>query len=599
MSELFEDKLKDIKIDDFSKLLKLARKYNKICGDVQHNMRIAVLGTCSIQHTVMVLRLLLLRYGIYADIYEGEYNGINMEVFDDDSNLYAFNPECVIILPDYREVTKFPGLLDNTESIDTLCDSECNNIVNIWEKIHSKLSGCQILQSNIILPYEMILGNLEGNYSFSKKSFFSLLNYKMIMNKKSYVTILDADSLSNYIGKRSWFDESSYFLHKSAFSLQYIGYYSDLIARQCASLKGIVRKCLVLDLDNTLWGGVVGDDGYDGIQLDPNDAVGEAYLAFQRYILELKSRGVILAVCSKNTEELAREAFDKNEFIMMKNRDFSSFQANWDDKVTNIRRIANELNIGLDSLVFFDDNPTERELVKQFLPQVLTIEVPEDPAYYLRSLDETKAFDWQQITQEDISRIDTYTENKKRDELQLEYTNYVEYLEALCLEAKVEVLTKQGVARFSQLINKSNQFNLRTQRYSEAQISDMMEDNQKVLLSISLKDKFSNYGIISCVMLQFDNENCFIDTWVMSCRVLKKDVEKLVMQKILEIATDRNCKTVTGEYIPTKKNRLVEGLFASLEFSKEPRETQEREIYILKNFEKKYDHSIKEINNGR
>lgn len=566
--ENYKKSIENVDLSDYTSLLNFGRKWKKI-DKKPFNLKIAFLGSASIQLVVSVTRALLTKYDIYADVYEGEYNGILMDTMDENSDLYNFSPEYIVILPDYRDILdRKPDVLSSKNTVDDIIKNTNNNYLKIFETIHKKLPGCQVIFSNFVSPFSGNLGNLEANYLFSQKSFFDLVNLSLIENKPSYVTILDMNGLANYIGKKQWFAESSYFLNKFSFDITYIGYVADLISRQFEAFLGKPKKCLVLDLDNTLWGGVVGDLGYEGIVLDPNDAEGEAFRAFQSYILELKQRGIILAVCSKNDIENAKEPFEKNENMILKLGDISSFVANWNDKASNLKLISQELNIGTDSLVFFDDNPTERALVKEFLPEVKIIEVPDDPALYVRALDQSHAFEWIQITQEDVNRVKSYTDNVLRNSLLDLCDSYDEYLKKLEMHIKTTEINETTLPRFSQLINKTNQFNLRTQRYSEAEISQMMEDKNYKLLAISMKDKFSNYGIIACVVLKFSNDICQIENWVMSCRVLKKFVENYTIQKIVNEAKLHNVKYIQGEYIRSKKNAMVQNLYETLEFSK-------------------------------
>lgn len=554
-------------VSDFSSMLKAARRAEKQGeGDAP---RIAVLGTNSIQLIVSVLRALLLSDGQNPRIYEGEYDGIRMDVLDSDSPFYRFAPDYVVLLPELRDIPAYPELFSSEEETERMARESAGYFLGLCERIHEKLPAAQILLSDLVLPFSEQLGNLEANCGFSRTAYLRRVNALLGASRPGYVTILAVDALASYVGKKNWFDETAYFLNKSGFSLQYIGNFCDLIRRQLRALSGKVRKCLVLDLDNTLWGGTVGDLGYDGINLDPNDAVGEAFLAFQRYILLLKKRGVILAVCSKNEEDLAREAFEKNRHMVLCYDDISCFVANWNDKASNLRLISEKLNIGLDSLVFFDDNPTERAIVEKFLPEVAVVDVPEDPALYVRALDRFHAFDWLQLTKEDISRSKSYADNRKREELLQSLDDYGEYLRELAMKASFRPLSENSRERFSQLINKSNQFNLRTRRYSEAQIGEMMEDPAFGLYTVSLRDRFSDYGIIACIILRSEGKSSFIDSWVMSCRVLKKGVENYTFQKILSLLEKQGISKLRAEYLPTKKNRMVEGLLPELGFSLE------------------------------
>ncbi len=580
--EEYREKVEEIKLDDYAVLLNLGRKWKKIDPDRQYNARIAILGSASIQLITSVTKALLTKYDIYANVYEGEYNGIVMDVFSPKSELYTFEPEYIIILPDYHDILDFrPNMLASNQDTQNAINKVINNYINIYNVIHDKLPSCQILISNFVEPYFGALGNLESNYIFSQSMFFKQVNIEIVKNRPSYVTIIDMERLAEYIGKEKWFDDSAYFLNKSAFNITYIGYYCDMIARQFEAFIGKAKKCLVLDLDNTLWGGVVGDQGYDGINVDPNDAEGEAFQHFQKYILSLKDRGIILAVCSKNDIKNAIEPFEKNNNMILRLADISCFVANWSDKASNIKLISKELNIGIDSLVFFDDNPTERALVKEFLPEVKVVEVPEDPALYVRALDQAFCFEWVQLTAEDISRVHSYADNRDRENLLESCVNYDDYLRKLEMMISFKPVDEKSSSRFAQLTNKSNQFNLRTVRYTEAEISKMINDDSYELFTVSMSDKFSNYGIIACVVLRFEDDNCFIENWVMSCRVLKKTVENYTIKKMVDVALDRGCKCINGEYLQSKKNSMVKHLYKELGFRTHKGATDEIIRYYL------------------
>ena len=577
----YKRKVSEIRIDDYSALLNIGRKWKKIEVYDVPKIKIAIIGSSSIQLLTSVLRALLTRYDLYADIYEGEYNGILMDVFDNTSKLYSFEPEYIVILPDYRDIEAYcPPMLADTESVNRSVNDAYEQYARIFERIHENLPQTQVLIANFVTPIFEPLGSLSSNYGFSKRSFYRQVNNALTNNRPPFVFVLDVEELAEYLGKRSFINESAYYLNKSGFDLQYIGYYCDLIARQFEAFAGKARKCLVLDLDNTLWGGVVGDLGYDGVLLDPNDAEGEAYLAFQRYIVELKNRGIIISICSKNDEVNAKEPFEKNENMVLKLSDISAFYANWDDKATNIKRISNELNIGTDSMVFFDDNPTERELINEFLPEVKVINVPEDPALYTRALDREIVFERTQLTKEDIGRIETYANNRARNALMETCIDYDDYLINLQMKIECKELSDTDMERFVQLTNKSNQFNLRTRRYSEAEIIGLQNENSYVLLTIKLEDRFSKYGIIGCAILKIDGDTCFIENWVMSCRVLKKGVENYTIEKIIDIAKKHGCSKVVGEFVPTKKNSMVSNLYDTLGFDL-IEDNQEFKQYVL------------------
>lgn len=583
--------VENIALEDYSGLLNVGRKWKKI-DDKQENAKIAFIGSASLQLITSVTRAMLTKYGVCADVYEGEYNGIIMDVYDENSDMYAFKPEYIVIIPDFHDIeNEMPSVISSVTEVSDVVNNIVNRYNDMYDAIHKKLPGTQVIMCNIVEPYYDSLGNLAVNYISSQKMIYKQVNIRLVESRPKYVSIVDVEGLAAYVGKGNWFDESSYFLNKSGFALQYIGYFCDLIARQFRAYMGNPRKCIVLDLDNTLWGGVVGDQGYLGITIDPNDAEGEAYQAFQRYLLQLKDRGILLAVCSKNDEDNAREPFEKNPHMLLKLEDISAFVANWNDKASNIRLIANELNIGVDSFVFFDDNPTERELVREFLPEVMVIDVPEDPALYVRALDQSYAFEWSQITKEDINRSQTYSENRNRNKLMEACVNYDDYLEKLQMHILFEKLSDENVERFVQLTNKSNQFNLRTQRYSEAEIESMRNSNEYELYTVSLSDKFTNYGIVACIVINIVKDTYIIENWVMSCRVLKKTVEHYTIQRIVDIARERGCKNIKTEYIPSKKNGMVSELYDGFGFELINEENGIKNYILeekMKSFKQKY-----------
>lgn len=547
-------------ITEARKFRKQKRKLN-----LKPEIKIAVLGTASIQYFVMMLDYQLHQAGIDSEIYEGEYNGITMDVFDNHSELYKFKPDIVILLTHYTDIKIFPELLASDDEVDKKVNETSSYYKSVWDKL-SIIENVKILQSNFVIPPEHLLGNLETAVGYSKTSFYKKINEKLVSYAPKSVSIIDLEMLSQYVGKYQWFDYKAYFMSKSGFKIDYLPDVAGAFKNQIIAMKGKTKKCLVLDLDNTLWGGVVGDEGYDGIQIDPNNAIGEAYRYFQSYILDLKNRGVILAVCSKNDEENAKEPFEKNPNMILHYDDISCFMANWDDKVTNIKRIAETLNIGVDSLVFVDDNPAERDIVKSYLPEVHVVDLPTDPALYTLQLDKENPFNWIQYTKEDINRSKSYIENKNREALVSQFTNYDEYLKALEMSGGVGEVTEKEVARFTQLLNKSNQFNLRTQRYTEDEILSLLQEKSAKCLYVNLRDKFSEYGIISCIVLRKQNEECFIESWVMSCRVLKRGVENMAFAGVIKAAKSMRCNKLHGEYIKSKKNAMVSEFYDSLEF---------------------------------
>ncbi len=563
MSELVKESTHKL-IKLANRLIKSPESHSKaLKSSSPGKLKAAVLGSYSIQHFVKLLRLFLDYENISADIYEGEYDGINMDVLDPSSPLYSFEPRFVILLMRHNDF-RFRdenGLKEAIEYTD-----------NIISHV-SRINGVTIFLSNIALPPERPWGTLEADYGHTSRSLMQKYNMHFTEHHPGNVRILDMEYLSSLKGKESWFDDTAYFLTKQGFNMDYLKDVAAEVTKMILPDLGTVRKCLVLDLDNTLWGGIVGDEGPDGINVDPNDPVGEAFRAFQSYILSLKQRGVLIAVNSKNDEDIAKEPFEKNPDMILKLSDIACFTANWSDKAANMAYIAKQLNIGMNSLVFFDDNPAEREMIRRFCPEVMVIDVPDEPENYVKALDRTDPFEWTVVTKEDLVRSDSYQENRKREEMAASFVDYKEYLRALEMKGHTGIVGENEAERFAQLTNKSNQFNVRTMRYSDGEIREMMSADDTRLIYVSLSDKFTQYGIISCIVLRkgsgvpgLEDSDCFIENWCMSCRVLKRGVENFAFRAVCEAARGMGCSRLVGEYIRTKKNGMVEGLYASLGF---------------------------------
>ncbi|MDR0917990.1 MAG: HAD-IIIC family phosphatase [Oscillospiraceae bacterium] len=547
-------------------ILTKAKKFKPEISEKTKKIYLAT-GSQSTQHLVSVMNYLLYNSGINAVVKEGEYNSIRAEIMDKNSALYEFNPDFVIILPYF------------TDNFD-------------YKFLWGNLQQQTVIQSNLVIP----LSSEYGRYSNNIYRELEIFNSDLYVDKPTNVIIANVNELAAQIGKRQWFDQTAYAMHKLGCAMKYIPTLADYFIGIISASIGKTRKCLVLDLDNTLWGGVVAEEGSLGITLDPNEAKGEAFRAFQSYCKKLKKRGIILAVASKNDEEIAKAPFSENPNMLLKLEDIAIFKANWNDKATSLREIANELNIGIDSLVFFDDNPAEREVISKLLPEVLVVDVPKDQSKYVQVLYDSGAFDIVSMSNEDVLRSESYANNAKREALQTSFADYEEYLKSLEMTAKVEKLS-HSVPRFGQLINKSNQFNLRTRRYTDAEIETIASSDKHTLLTIDFKDKFDYYGIICCVILKYEDENCFIDTWVMSCRVLKRGIEKLVFNAILADVQKHNVKTITAEWIPTPKNSLVKNLLEDFNFQSKETENGTKKYKLAVETAKEYPHLIGEIKN--
>ncbi|MGC2111750.1 MAG: HAD-IIIC family phosphatase, partial [Candidatus Korobacteraceae bacterium] len=376
-------------------------------------------------------------------------------------------------------------------------------------------------------------------------------------------------SLAATVGLAEWHSPAQWNLAKLPFNSSYLPLYGEHVARLIAALRGKSRRCLIADLDNTLWGGVIGDDGLEGIQLAQGDATGESYLALQRHLLDLRQRGVVLAVSSKNNDETARLPFREHPEMLLKEEHFAIFQANWNDKASNIRAIAEELSLGLDAMVLLDDNPAERGLVRQLLPQVAVPELPDDPALYVRTLSAAGYFEAVTFSSEDLKRADFYQDNARRVTLQSQFADIEEYLASLKMVMTFQPFDETGRARITQLINKSNQFNLTTKRYTEAEVAAAESDPACFTLQVRVADIFGDNGMISVVICRKRGADTWeIDTWLMSCRVIGRRVEDAVLREIIDHAKRAGVRKLIGRYIPTERNQIVIQHYEKLGFER-------------------------------
>lgn len=572
--EEFEIKLSELAKLEYTDLLSLSRKFAKAesayvaarPGLISQN--IAVHGTTTTTYFVQVLKLYLYAQGIHPTIHEGEYDNLLPEILNKSSGLYTFKPDIILILTDYRDIQTYPQLFSDKNDIEKWLEHHVKFYQSLWAQLEA-IPNAQVFQTTFVVPSKRQLGQLEANLPYSRQAVLTQLNLELARQRSRNVHLIDLDYIAAYIGKRHWFDDKNYFMCKQGFSFEACGPVAQAVTGLVLAHVGKIKKCLVLDLDNTLWGGVIGDDGLEGINLDPNNAVGEAYIAFQTYIKALKERGVLLAVCSKNDEKNAKEPFEKHPNSILKLDDFSCFIANWRDKATNIKSIAKHLNIGLDSLVFFDDNPVERYIVATQFSEVDVIEVPEDPIAFCQVLEDANCFDWLQLSKEDLGRTQSFSQASQRAEMEADCVDYDTFLRSLEMKAAVKEVDEGMLSRFTQLINKTNQFNLRTQRYSESAVNSFLKDKNKMLYGVIFEDKFSHYGLISCVILEKQEQTLFVDTWLMSCRVLNRGLEAVVFNAIKDYALAHDIKKIVGEFIPTAKNQLVESLLSDFGFIKE------------------------------
>ncbi len=509
------------------------------------------------------------RHGIALDLIVPPYDQVAQQALTHDSIINNSNLDAVLLAIDFRSLPLQLSVGELETSTATI-SAAIAYLKTLRDGIKAHSKAVCIFQ-NFAMPVESLFGSLDRHLPGTLRNLIDGINRELaaFVNESGDI-LFDVSGVAECVGLSNWHAPDLWNMAKIPFSCDFVPLYADHVARILAALRGKSRKVLILDLDNTVWGGIIGDDGVEGIQIAQGDARGEAHLAVQRFALGLRQRGIILAVSSKNTDETARIPFETHPEMLLRLHHFTVFQANWNDKATNIKAIAEELSLSLDSIVFMDDNPVERDLVRQFLPQVAVPELPEDPAYYVRTLSAAGYFEAVTLTDEDLTRASAYADNAKRASLKHSAGDMDEYLEALDMTITFMPFDASGRTRIVQLINKSNQYNLTTRRYTEPQIADITEDPEVLAMQIRLADRFGDNGMISVLICRPEAQTNIwnIDTWLMSCRVLGRKVEHMVLAELLQHANAAGIDTVTGTYRPTAKNKMVSDHYARLGFSK-------------------------------
>jgi FkbH-like protein len=532
-------------------------------------VRLAVVADWSVQMLSQALRGYGYEKGYDVIVYEAAYDQMEAELLDGGSDLYSFQPNFILIFPS-AEKLQHSFYCGNERAGKVFAEKELSRLRALWDAAKQNTSA-QLLCCNYCEIDDGIFGNYAG--IFNEAFLFSVRHLNVILAEEAAarrdVRMIDIASLQNLYGRKNIFDERLYYLSKTVFAIDFLPTVAERILAVIETLKGRMKKCLITDLDNTIWGGIVGEDGMEGIQIGEL-GVGKAFSDLQQWMKELSKRGIALAVCSKNDEDKAKEPFEKHPDMVLRIEDISVFVANWEDKAGNIREICRILNIGTDSAVFLDDSPFERELVRQMLPEVTAPELPKDPVLYLTALQRLNLFETVGISAEDRERSLLYRQEAQREELRQRGVSFEEYLENLDMAAELKPFDSFAIPRVAQLTQRSNQFNLRTKRYSDQDIEKIANDKEKyTTFSVSLKDKFGEYGLIGVVILEKTAGGAwFLDTLLMSCRVLKRGVEEFIFNEIVNMAQNSGIDHIIGEYLPTPKNKMVEDLLNRFGFTK-------------------------------
>jgi FkbH-like protein len=560
---------------DFVKSGKLDRQITRTLAELGSDrdsappLRIAWLGFSTVEHLVPCARVAAVRRGMLLDVYVAPYGQARQELLDPDSSTAKFAPQIVLVCLDHEYALESPRLLASEAEAAAIVDRVMRDFEALFVRVTQGMRSAMILQTIPNLA-PAIFGSLDANVPGSRRSLIARLNDQLRQSAASHgVHLLDLATLAERLGYDTWFDSVRWLHAKQLVSPVMAPLFGEYLARIVAAIRGRSRKCLILDLDNTLWGGVIGDDGAERLVVGHGSAAGESFLALQFYAKQLRERGILLAVCSKNDESVARAGFQAVPEMALALDDFSIFVANWHDKASNIRYIAKTLNLGLDAMVFVDDNPAERALVRAELPTVAVPELPEDPAHFVRVLQDAGYFEAIAFTADDQQRAALYADEGQRAQALESATDMDSFLAGLTMKLEVSPVNSGSLLRVTQLINKTNQFNLTTRRYTEPEVSAFLEDSANVALQFRLIDRFGDSGCIGVMLAKADRAKVGalrIDTFLMSCRVLGRGVEHAMLNALVLRLRRLGATELAGEYVPTAKNGMVSGLYARLGF---------------------------------
>ena len=530
--------------------------------------RMALVGDTATQFLATALRGEAISRGYDLDLFEAEYNQVERQFLDPTSELYSFDAQYIVLFQSTHKLGEYHSQLSETEQIQ-LADNRLAFIASVCD--NPQLEGKKIICMNYPEIEDTVFGSYANQVESSLTWQVRKLNYGLMQMARDHANLFVCDlaGLQSKIGRDRMFASNVYVSTEMVLSVDALPYVASRIIDIVSALRGLFKKCLILDLDNTVWGGVIGDDGLEGIQLGHGFGIGKAFTEFQMWVKKLKQRGIIICVASKNDEKTAKEPFEKHPDMVLKLDDIAVFMANWETKVDNIRAIQQILNIGFDSMVFLDDNPFERNMVRENIPGIIVPELPEDPGEYLEFLYGENLFETVSYSGLDKDRTKQYQVEAQRVSLQKTFANEADFLKSLHMVSEVSGFTKFNTPRVAQLSQRSNQFNLRTIRYTEGDIETMAADKDTIDLSFTLEDKFGDNGLIAVVIMKRqDAETLFVDTWFMSCRVLKRGMENFTLNTMVEFAKEKGYKRIIGEYLPTPKNKMVEQHYPNLGFVK-------------------------------
>jgi FkbH-like protein len=573
---------------------RLVQRVWEQCPPQLRQCRIALLGSSTTSLLVPVLRALCFRDGINAAFYEGPYGNFRQEILDPESGLYRFRPSVVLLMTHWRDFQLSPLAGDEDAQLDRIV----SDLSDLWRRL-SEGCGCHIVQHAADFPAEEPYGYLASSLPGGRSRLITRLNLRLATERAEYVSLLDTPAVVAQVGSEVWSDASFWYTAKQHPGPAALPHLAEAQLAHVRAVLGLTRKVAVCDLDNTLWGGVIGEDGLEGIQIGPSSPEGEAYADLQRYLRDLKSRGILLAVCSKNNPEDARLPFIQHKHMVLRLEDFAAFVANWTDKATNLREIAKKLSLGTDSFVVLDDNPVERAWIRSQMPEVAVVELNSSPFRRIRDLHQGQYFYSLTMSAEDQERGKLYRVEAMRESIRSSSGSLQDFLEQLDMQASVSPVTAENIARVTQLTNKTNQFNFTTRRYTQAEIAGLSAREDTWLGVFQLEDRFGTYGIIAlifCVPAK-EAQDWEIDLWLMSCRVLGRQMEGFMFDRLLEAARAARIQRLIGVYRPTSKNSQVADLYVRFGFKEFSRSSDETRFVIsIDGVQKKHCDAIRYVN---
>jgi len=557
--------------------------------DLGKKLRVAFLASSTINGFEETMRVKCFQKGIDCITYVADYNQYNQEILNQDSGLYQFKPDITFLILDTRHIlgehffSWYSVPYDDRPKIIDTKVSEIQNICNTFQKNFDSKLVITSLQIPNYSPYGI---NEESTLRSLKEVVYAINNELLQWKKFGNIFIYDFNEFVRKFGEKNIFNYKQFFSGDIKISTEYIPKFINELMGYIYAVTGTTKKCIVLDLDNTLWGGIVGEDGFDNIKLGDNP-VGRSFVEFQKRLLALNQRGIILAVNSKNNFNDAIEVIQKHPNMILREDNFACVKINWDDKSVNLQKISEELNIGLDSMIFFDDDPINQEYVRESLPEVLVVNLPKDSSQYSQIITEMKEFDVLKITEEDTKRGEMYLGQKKRKELEGKIGDFNEFLKQMDIVVNVKKADSYSIPRISQLTLKTNQFNLTTKRYQEEEIAKFSSLDNKIVECVQVSDKFGDNGITGTYIVEKKNDDeWIIDTFLLSCRIMGRGVEEIMMNQIIEKAKLSGIKRLKGKFIPTSKNKPAENFYEKLGFKKE----NEFWVFNTDNIMKKPEH---------